>query len=282
MIHPSTRAGDANLPIDRDHRSLEDEDTSGPPPEVTQSHLDVLPPSKLLEDVLQIGEDETSNAIKRKRTDARKTNKTPRPQPHGKPSYDTCNVWMVRHGERLDEVDRNRWIKMATRRTWHDPPLTSRGKDQAVLAARSLLEHARQRSFDAIYTSPLLRCMQTAEQIAKHLDLPVVAVPGLAECAAAVRQHGLSSSTFRSEEELSAQCAMDFTMSPKLMDFDTQLRALASTKGPDLLVVTHREGLRDTSALTPTPFRHTPYCCVAHFRYHLHTRRWEVAVSPRS
>ena len=36
---------------------------------------------------------------------------------------------------------------------------------------------------------------------------------------------------------------------------------------PVAVIVCHREGLRDTSQLTPTPFRSTPYCCIAAFAY---------------
>jgi hypothetical protein len=38
---------------------------------------------------------------------------------------------------------------------------------------------------------------------------------------------------------------------------------------PVVVVVTHREGLRDSSQLTNTPFRSTPYCCVAVFQYNM-------------
>jgi len=87
-------------------------------------------------------------------------------------------VWIVRHGERVDEVPGNTWIKCGKRnRLWFDPALTARGHVHAEKVAtafgdrfagfagdrhRSGLESAP--PFHAIYTSPLIRTVQTAEK----------------------------------------------------------------------------------------------------------------------
>ena len=88
------------------------------------------------------------------------------------------DVWIVRHGERVDEVPGNTWIKCGKRnRLWFDPALTARGHVHAEKVAtafgdrfagfagdrhRSGLESAP--PFHAIYTSPLIRTVQTAEK----------------------------------------------------------------------------------------------------------------------
>eukprot|EP00668_Euglena_longa_P002673 GGOE01003123.1.p2 GENE.GGOE01003123.1~~GGOE01003123.1.p2 ORF type:complete len:176 (-),score=44.10 GGOE01003123.1:307-834(-) len=170
---------------------------------------------------------------------------------------------------------------MCTAEDWHDPPMTSNGRAQAKRRAKSLVDLAKERQFTAIYTSPLLRCVQTSEQLAKVLKLPVRAVPGLGECAGAVRQCGMTRATFRSDTELRRHCGSSvFSMDPAMLGFQQQLEQLATAQGPNLLVVTHREGMRDVSDLTATPFRYSPYCCLAHYRYHLHTGQWEVVRAP--
>eukprot|EP00667_Euglena_gracilis_P015837 EG_transcript_16513 len=125
------------------------------------------------------------------------------------------------------------------------------------------------------------RCVQTSEQLAKVLKLPVRAVPGLGECAGAVRQSGMTRASFRPDAELRRHCGSSaFSVDPALLGFQVQLEQLAAVQGPNLLVVTHREGMRDVSDLTATPFRYSPYCCLAHYRYHLQTGQWEVVRAP--
>ena len=70
------------------------------------------------------------------------------------------SVWVVRHGERIDAVEKG-WKKTAARP--HDPPLTPTGFEQAAATGRALRDHR----LDAIYTSPFLRCVQTATAIAE-------------------------------------------------------------------------------------------------------------------
>lgn len=58
-----------------------------------------------------------------------------------------------------------------------DPPLSNIGHRQAHLLGRWLVhEH-----FDAIYSSPLLRALQTSEPLANHKDVAVEVHPGVAE-----------------------------------------------------------------------------------------------------
>ena len=104
-------------------------------------------------------------------------------------SSTTCEVFLVRHGERLDEVPDP---KIKNDRPWWDPPLTTNGAQQAAAAGEQLrVEHERT-PFSVVLASPCVRTIQTASHIAAALKLPVALVPGLA-CAAAVEQLGLPS-----------------------------------------------------------------------------------------
>lgn len=87
------------------------------------------------------------------------------------------SVWVVRHGERIDAVEKG-WKKTAARP--HDPPLTPTGFEQAAATGRALREHR----LDAIYTSPFLRCVQTATAIVEAMGPgapPIHVEPGLGE-----------------------------------------------------------------------------------------------------
>lgn len=86
-------------------------------------------------------------------------------------------VWVVRHGERIDSVEKG-WKKTAARP--HDPPLTPAGFEQAAATGRALRGHR----LDAIYTSPFLRCVQTATAIVEAMGPgapPIHVEPGLGE-----------------------------------------------------------------------------------------------------
>ncbi|VDK44668.1 unnamed protein product [Anisakis simplex] len=93
-------------------------------------------------------------------------------------SRGTRTVWVVRHGQRVDNIDKT-WKLNAPRGAWDDPPLTSRGHQQAIECARRL---ARER-IDTILCSPFMRCVQTASHISSvHPKQPRVFIePGLCE-----------------------------------------------------------------------------------------------------
>lgn len=128
-----------------------------------------------------------------------------------------CDVWLIRHGEREDEVPGNTWGRGETRKLWFDPPLTRSGS----LHARDVAKEFKNRlgicgrdvpsemggsantaglnantntaggGFNAIYASPLVRAAMTASQFSAELGLPLVIVPGLSTCAAAIQAEGL-------------------------------------------------------------------------------------------
>jgi len=87
------------------------------------------------------------------------------------------SVWVIRHGERIDVVEPE-WQLTASRP--HDPPLTEHGGRQATATGEHLRELGER--VDHIYTSPFLRCVQTAALISKQLGgLPLRVEPGLCE-----------------------------------------------------------------------------------------------------
>jgi hypothetical protein len=118
----------------------------------------------------------------------------------------SCEVWIVRHGERYDEVPGNTWYETSGfKLAWLDPPLTACGRVQAEHAAVVLDTMLRETHtdtaaplIDAIFSSPLQRCIATAAAapFSRIFNLPIRPVPGLAECAAALRGEATSKATW--------------------------------------------------------------------------------------
>ena len=211
----------------------------------------------------------------------------------------TVQVVIVRHGERLDEVpdaavlnDRPNW----------DPPLTRNGMKQgaqAGLRLRSMLP------FDRMYVSPCTRTLQTASHAAAQLGHAIVLrpVPGLAECAAAVHDHGLPNfnpggafkarkpKRFLTHEDAPRYCAEGTRFEPTDPHFDesfedcvARLCTEAAAEGlRRIVIVSHREGIRDLCNLAGERGRaRTAYCCVACFGFTVGeaARPWALLVPP--
>lgn len=83
-------------------------------------------------------------------------------------------VWIARHGNRLDFVN-PAWFNTATRR--YDPPLSADGLVQAT----ELGERLKQENISHIFTSPFLRTIQTANEVAQILNLSIKLEAGLSE-----------------------------------------------------------------------------------------------------
>jgi broad specificity phosphatase PhoE len=83
-------------------------------------------------------------------------------------------VWIARHANRLDFVNPD-WFKTAERR--YDPPLSNDG----LIQAQELGERLKQENIKHIFSSPFLRTIQTADRVAKALDLPIKIEAGLSE-----------------------------------------------------------------------------------------------------
>ena len=83
-------------------------------------------------------------------------------------------VWIARHGNRFDFVYPE-WFNTAERR--YDPPLSEDG----LLQAHKLGKRLQSQNINHIFSSPFLRAIQTAHQIADILDLPIKLEAGLSE-----------------------------------------------------------------------------------------------------
>ena len=83
-------------------------------------------------------------------------------------------VWIARHGNRLDFVDPE-WFNTAPRR--YDPPLSEDG----LLQAAELAQRLKKENISHIFASPFLRTIQTANQVAQILNLPIKLEAGLSE-----------------------------------------------------------------------------------------------------
>lgn len=84
-------------------------------------------------------------------------------------------VYLVRHGERLDSIDKTWYEKENGNK--YDSPLSDKGKEQATKLAQRLL----QEPIDYIFTSPYWRALQTAHPVAEVLDLPLYVENGIGE-----------------------------------------------------------------------------------------------------
>ncbi|WP_041933925.1 histidine phosphatase family protein [Gloeothece verrucosa] len=83
-------------------------------------------------------------------------------------------VWIARHGNRLDFVNPE-WFNTAIRR--YDPPLSEDG----IIQAQQLGQRLKSENIAHIFASPFLRTIQTANQVAEALDLPIKLEAGLSE-----------------------------------------------------------------------------------------------------
>lgn len=83
-------------------------------------------------------------------------------------------VWIARHGNRLDFVNPD-WFTKAEMP--YDPPLSEDG----LIQARELGQRLKAESIDHIFSSPFLRTVQTANEVAEILDLPIKLEAGLSE-----------------------------------------------------------------------------------------------------
>ena len=86
----------------------------------------------------------------------------------------TQTVWIARHGNRLDFV-RPEWFNTAQRR--YDPPLS----DDGAIQARELAARLKSENIAHIFASPFLRTIQTANEVARVLNLPIKLEAGFCE-----------------------------------------------------------------------------------------------------
>jgi len=83
-------------------------------------------------------------------------------------------IWITRHGNRYDFVNPDWFIKA---KLPYDPPLAEDG----ILQAQELGQRLKSENITHIFSSPFLRTVQTAHEVAAILDLPVKLEAGLGE-----------------------------------------------------------------------------------------------------
>eukprot|EP01120_Amphizonella_sp_Union-15-10_P010143 TRINITY_DN4013_c0_g1_i1.p1 TRINITY_DN4013_c0_g1~~TRINITY_DN4013_c0_g1_i1.p1 ORF type:complete len:240 (+),score=16.43 TRINITY_DN4013_c0_g1_i1:90-809(+) len=86
----------------------------------------------------------------------------------------TARIWLIRHAEILEPTDPS--FKKSPHIPY-DPPLTSRGHLQSHYVGQFFL---KRESVAHIFSSPFLRCIETASRIADVLDLSVKVEHGIA------------------------------------------------------------------------------------------------------
>ncbi len=83
-------------------------------------------------------------------------------------------IWITRHGKRYDFVNPDWFI---TAKLPYDPPLAEDG----ITQAQELGKRLQSENITHIFSSPFLRTVQTAYEIAQILDLPIKLESGLGE-----------------------------------------------------------------------------------------------------
>jgi len=82
-------------------------------------------------------------------------------------------VAVMRHGERLDAVDPVAWYHSAAGRKFpFDCPLSSKGRMQVGAVAREMAQQSSCK-FSYVVSSPYVRCVETAVEVCRALQLPM-------------------------------------------------------------------------------------------------------------
>jgi broad specificity phosphatase PhoE len=207
---------------------------------------------------------------------------------------------IVRHSERLDEVNQYDFARYVSERLnhpsfrrdenslWNDPPITLNGMDIAKKAGHTLNHHFIPRIHNTLhgddshnkpikfrlYASKLLRCIQTSIEIAKQLNInEIYFSSGLAMTAAAVERMGCEDFDFISENEMKSlapdinfiDCDVrDKSYSISNHDWYGALQDVSHQVDVDIkIVVAHRETIRNLIPIHPR----LPYCSIALCHY---------------
>lgn len=182
-------------------------------------------------------------------------------------------LWYVHHGERYDEKSRDHkpeekaWGRSALYRKArsYDPPLTQLGHTQAGRVGTYLRNLLLNRDpeegssgFDRVYTSPLIRDVQTAICLSLKLgDIPLQVVPGLCSCNATLRRVGFTNATLMSDADI-VERFPGINLFPRDFSSPNSFREavdwLADHSSQRVLCIGHREGMRQIAGrLVPTP-----------------------------
>jgi len=197
--------------------------------------------------------------------------------------------WLVRHGQRLDEVPNageEPWFRVYENRVKRyplDAPLTEKGSRQAKASATKFLEQfSGEHGLERIFVSPLHRTLKTALEFAKALDLPLVVVPGLAACTAACQGGPIvedkfgnltlpsAGNVFLTKAEMRELCdGVDLTFHDSNLRYGQTLELLVK-QNPRSMCVTHREGIRPLAACNP---KEVGYCHITEADFEVDSKK---------
>jgi len=167
-------------------------------------------------------------------------------------------VVVIRHGERLDEVDTGEWRRIRTRETQYDPPLTEQGWMQARHAGKELAAKLERRPIAVIYSSPTARTFSTAAAVASELSVSSIKPAYALNCCAAAKKCGVGSVFFARRPGPDTLGNVSLSEWPPIGDiaaidkgwhhdygFVKGVKGLASAHAIDevIVLVTHREGI---------------------------------------
>ena len=89
-------------------------------------------------------------------------------------------VYLTRHGARIDSDD-SEWLKKCNHNRSDDPHLSPSGHIAAKELAKRLRKTLPDNHIKHIISSPYIRCVETANAIAKELHIQIKIEPGVAE-----------------------------------------------------------------------------------------------------
>jgi broad specificity phosphatase PhoE len=203
-------------------------------------------------------------------------------------SRQMCDVTviMVRHGERIDETWHQGGFRNAVAQghVWMgDPWLSEHGREQCHNTAQTLkqsLGSDYKNYFTKVYTSPLQRCIRTAEPFAQALGKPVQIVNALSELEKQVHNMGLRPETMRRMDwyKHHYEKTPGIEYSDAHADADSGLWNALNRIGHEecgengrayILAVTHRESMHQACKLSGEKCKIAGFASMTGFRYQL-------------
>ena len=152
-------------------------------------------------------------------------------------------------------------------------------------------------NFHKVYSSPFVRCLQTATQACAPLNTTeIIPVPGLSLCCAAMKrvardhkepiQAALDRAIILPPEHLQllspdiplAEYSINTTSDTNFLNTCERLASIPGNNDKDILLVTHREGIYDLFSKRcgkQWTFGTPPYCCLVRFSYSSGSQTWK-------
>ncbi|KAJ3080380.1 hypothetical protein HK102_003102 [Quaeritorhiza haematococci] len=176
----------------------------------------------------------------------------------------STTIWIVRHGERVDHVD-PRWA--ATTKTPWDPSLTSVGVQQAAATGTFIASQAAtsrqtasgpqpQLPIKYIFSSPFLRCVETAVQIQKALPPAPATSPSASQ--ESLGKEGYEDKTERlvsrhSVTNISPTSSTEISALSPLMKKSSSFVSMAGAVADAVLQRARSSSQHSLSMISPTP-----------------------------